>query len=168
MARASPALLGRGLHGGPRSGHGGSWTHDRILHQRGLHNSINSGVSGSTPPINRIDLHTARSKIRAGAACVIIFGSMVYMYISVFPRLEAELAARKISKLNDAFANEALEILLAERASANTPDAQIMQSSGHGKQSEGEIGKGTSRTRLDYLEAEITKLKIALEAGRSK
>ncbi|CAN6351375.1 unnamed protein product, partial [Urochloa humidicola] len=165
MARAPPTLLARGLHGGACSGHGGSW-----CVQRGLHNSTSSGASGSVPPISKTDLHTARSKIRAGAACVMLFGSMVYMYISVFPRLEAKLLAKKISRLNAAYANEALNILLAEHASADSPDAQIMQSSGHGKQPEGETGKG-SQTRLEYLEAEITKLKMELEqleAGRSK
>ncbi|CAN6355409.1 unnamed protein product [Urochloa humidicola] len=129
MARAPPTLLARGLHGGARSWHGGSWTHGRLLHQRGLHHGLNSpncGASGSKPPISEADLHKACSKIRAGVAYVMIFGTMVYMYLD-YPRFEAELEAkleaRRRSKSTEAFITEALEILRAKHASVDSPDA---------------------------------------------
>ncbi|CAL4904516.1 unnamed protein product [Urochloa decumbens] len=155
VARAPPTLLARGLHGGARSG-----TRHRLLPRRGLHSLPNAAA---TPPASEMDLVP---KIRAGVAHVTLFGTLVYMYGSVLPRLDrlqANLEARNRAELEAALlideAIQALELLLEELASTNVP-----QDSGHGKQPVGETGKGT---RHEDLLAEIAKLKLEVQA-RSK
>jgi hypothetical protein len=75
-------------------------------------------------------LATPRSKIRAGVACVLLFGFVVY-YNWIWPqRLEAKLEARKMSISTSAIIDETLEILQAEDVSTNGSDVQIKQSLG--------------------------------------
>ncbi|CAN6330217.1 unnamed protein product [Urochloa humidicola] len=157
MARAPPTLLARGLHGGARSGPGGSWTHHRLLPRRGLHSLPNAGA---TPPPTKMDLVTALAKIRAGLAYVALFGTAGYLYGSVLPqlhRIQAKLEARNRAELEAVLALdeaiETVELLLAEQNSA--------VHAGHGKQHVGETGKGT---RHEDLLAEIAKLKLQVRA----
>ncbi|CAL4904515.1 unnamed protein product [Urochloa decumbens] len=159
VARAPPTLLARGLHGGARSG-----TRHRLLPRRGLHSLPNAAA---TPPASEMDLVP---KIRAGVAHVTLFGTLVYMYGSVLPRLDrlqANLEARNRAELEAALlideAIQALELLLEELASTNVPQDSAVHA-GHGKQPVGETGKGT---RHEDLLAEIAKLKLEVQA-RSK
>ncbi|CAN6335401.1 unnamed protein product [Urochloa humidicola] len=144
------SLASKMLHGGARSGQ------NPLLHQRGLHSLPNSGATGSTPPASKTDLVAALPKIGAGVAYVTLFGTLVYLHGSLVPRLdrlEAKVEARNsLENLNDDLAT-------------NVPRAQVMQNSAaharHGEQPGIE-------TKLNRLEAKLTKLEIALEAARSK
>ncbi|CAL4897151.1 unnamed protein product [Urochloa decumbens] len=158
VTRAPPTLLARFAHSGPG---------DRLLPRRGLHSLPNAAA---TPPASKMDLVTALPKIRAGVAYVTLFGTVVYLYGSVLPRLDriqANLEARNRADLEAGLvldeAIQTLELLLEELASTNVPKDSAVHA-GHGKQPVGETGKGT---RHEDLLAEIAKLKLEVQA-RSK
>ncbi|CAO2165767.1 unnamed protein product [Urochloa humidicola] len=97
----------------------------------------------------------------AAGTYVMLFGTLVYLYGSLLPRLdrlEAKVEARNsLDKLND---DEAVELLQAKHASTNVPQARFMQNSDvH--------ARIDTRLKLNHLEAQVTKL-LAGDAVCSK
>ncbi|CAN6232107.1 unnamed protein product [Urochloa humidicola] len=154
--------------------------HHGLFLERGLHSrtSPNSGVFGSTPPPpppnSKTDMRTTLNKAGIGFACVTLLVIMIYMYARLLPALDGlrdkfEALSRERSNLKHILTHaiEAMELLAEGGETGNGMVGNIDEAHRHFKELEDAI-KDMEAEIPDDLQAEMAKLKIALEKVRSQ